>query len=159
MVKKKPTKKPPVIAIISIAFGVALLAYVIYVASLLYQAVSDGIDKDNRVVVNLTSLGCDDTKVSKECQLVFTLRNDNDTYIVPDLNGINGPGFAESGVKSVTALLDDGTKKDLFASDDFYLPGRVEPHETRRYQATFTIDSERTIKSITVLGTTFTFKP
>jgi len=152
-------KRIPVIAIIGIGFAVAFLAYIIYVASLLYQGMSDKIDKDNHIAVNLTSLGCDDTKAIKECQLVFTLRNDNDTYIVPDLNGINGPGFAESGLKSVTALLDDSTKKDLFASDDILLPGRVEPHETRTYKAVFNIDSDRTIESITILRTTFTFKP
>lgn len=158
MVKKHSPRKLPVIAIVGIVFGIALIAYGIYVGALIYRGIADEIYKDNNVTIQLTSLDCEDTDVQQECQLLFTLRNDNDTYIVPDLNGINGPGFAESGIKSVTARLDNGSKKDLFASDDFFLPGRVEPHETRSYKALFTINSERTVDSVTILNTTFTFK-
>lgn len=100
------------------------------------------------------SLSCKDEAVDegvmKNCKLNFTLTNNSDEVVLPDINGINGPGFAESGVHRVHIKEISGTTFSVFVGDED--ADKISPHKTVDITASFSIQKKIQIVEVSIFG-------
>ena len=107
------------------------------------------------ISTSLRSLECTEIEKEQLCYVTYTIKNESRHQILTDLNGINGPGFAETHDSKVFAVFDDGTNLAIFAGSNMKYNSRIDPNETVELTDKFTVPSGRTVESIKIFDTVF----
>jgi hypothetical protein len=136
----------------AVFYGVVVLVILVVVGFIAWVVDQSYVYK---LVPNVKSVSCIEEATSKSCSISYTLTNDSNKKVRTDLNGINGPGFAESHVSDVNAILDDGATTPIFAGSDMEFDNTIEAHETVELTDRFTIPKDRYVKIIKILNISF----
>ena len=108
-----------------------------------------------RLVPYVKVVSCIEKDSAQSCYITYTLTNGSNRKLHTDLNGINGPGPAESGVNDLNAILDDGTKVPIFAGSSLDYDGKFDAYESVELTDKFTIPKGHHVKTIEILNISF----
>jgi hypothetical protein len=144
--------KTPVPVSHAVFYGVVALVILVVIGFIAWVADQSYVHK---LVPYLKSVSCAEEASDKSCSISYTLKNKSDKEIRTDLNGINGPGFAESHVSDVNAILDDGTTVPIFAGSDMDFSGKISAYETIELTDKFKIPKDRRVVAIKIVQISF----
>lgn len=139
MVKRDLTSRTVVLAVL-ISLVVLTIVFVIYVVSTSLPKISS----------TLRSVVCEVEMETKNCKVEYTLKNEGSKEIMTNLNGTNGPGFAETRVSQLSAILDDGTSVPI-TNDGTKSENRLKPNQVVYIYDRFTIPKNRSVVKIKII--------
>lgn len=136
-------------------YGVIVLIVIVLIGTVVWIRYQT----EEHITPYFKTLECTEMEKEQLCYLTYTLRNDSNHQVLTDLNGINGPGFAETHESKIRAVLDDGADVAIFAGSDMEYDSRIDPNETVELTDRFTIPTGRMVESIKIFDTVFPIKP